>query len=347
MCHAVALGYMRRGWCVLNVGIVVNERCQASSVFAVTDLLIAANYTLNRYFETSEPLFNYQLMGLKGSVQAYNGIQIGSVAKIQDCKRPDVLILPGAFESILAASHAQKLLTKMSRLSDTLKAWHKAGTTIASVCTGSFILASSGVSEGRSLTCHWASEKTANELFPNELFETDKLLIDHGDIISAGGAMAVSQLVLYLVYRFHSRELAVATGKLMMIELNLNNQSRFAIFRPNTQHKDLLVTKLQKIIETTFKEGPDISGFAINEGIGERQLGRRFKKATGETPLSYLQRFRVEQVKIGLESTSRAINNLIWDVGYEDPTSFRRLFKRLTGLTMQEYRSRFSTMGQV
>jgi len=328
---------------LLNVGIVVNERCQASSVFAVTDLLIAANYTLRRYFDTQTPLFNYQLIGFKGTVQAYNGSQIGPVIKIKGCKRPDIVILPGAFESILTPSHSQKLLDKMSRLFSALNEWHKAGTTIASICTGNFILASSDIVAGRTLTCHWASEETASMLFPNEKFDTNKLLIDHGDIVSAGGAMAASQLALYLVHRFHSRELALATGKLMMVELNLNNQSRFSIFHPQTKHKDILISKLQKVIETSFSEELDVSQFAMNSGIGERQLSRRFKKATGETPLSYLQRFRVEKVKMGLESTSRTINNLIWDVGYEDPTSFRRLFKRLTGLTMQEYRSRFST----
>ncbi len=326
---------------MLNVGIVVNERCQASSVFAVTDLIIAANYTLRRYFDTSTPLFNYQLIGLKGSAQAYNGSQIGSVTKIQDCERPDIVILPGAFESVLSLSHSQKQLAKMSRLFTILKKWHQDGTTIASVCTGNFILAAADIAAGRTLTCHWASEKTAGQLFPNESFDTDKLLIDHGDIISAGGAMAVSQLVLYLISRFHSRELALATGKLMMIELNLNHQSRFAIFKPKTSHGDPLVSKLQQTIESSFNVELDISQYAQNACIGVRQLCRRFKKATGETPLSYLQRFRVEQVKIGLESTNKAINNLIFDVGYEDPTSFRRLFKRLTGLTMQEYRSRF------
>jgi len=328
---------------VLNVGIVVNERCQASSVFAVTDLIIAANYTLQKYFDTDASLFNYQLIGLKTSVHAYNGSQINSVNKIQDCERPDIVILPGAFESVLTAEYSQKQLSKMSRLFTTLKQWHQDGTTVASVCTGNFILASADIAAGRTLTCHWASENTAHQLFPQESFDTNQLLIDHGDIISAGGAMSVSQLVLYLVSRFHSRELALATGKLMMIELNQNPQSRFAIFKPKTTHGDSMVSKLQQTIESSFEMELDIAQYANKAGIGERQLCRRFKKATGETPLSYLQRFRVEQVKIGLESSNKAINNLILDVGYEDPTSFRRLFKRLTGLTMQEYRGRFSS----
>ena len=326
---------------MIDVGIIVNDRCQASSVFAVTDLLMAANYTLRRYFEVESTLFRYQLIGLKTKVQAYNGSQIDCVVKIQDCKRPDLVILPGAFESVLTPSHAKALLTKMPGLISVLKTWHENGATMASICTGNFILASAQIAKGRTLTCHWASEKTAHTLFPNESFDTTKLLIDHGDIISAGGAMAVSQLVLYLISRFHSRELALATGKLMMVELNLDLQSRFAIFKPTTSHTDSLVSKLQKHIESSFQKEPNVAQFADREGIGMRQLSRRFKKVTGETPLSYLQRFRVEQVKIGLESTDRQISSLIWDSGYEDPTSFRRLFKRLTGLTMQEYKSRF------
>jgi len=328
---------------MIRVGIVVTERCQASSVYTVVDLLIAANYAALEYCASTSPIFTYQLIGLKGRAEAYNGNLISSITKIEETNRPDIVILPGAFESVLNTAQSQMQLSKMTRLFTIIHAWHEQGSTIASVCTGNFILASSDISSGRNLTCHWASEQTVNELFPNELFSTDQLLIDHGDIVSAGGATAVSQLVLYLIWRFHSRELALATGKLMMIELNFDSQSRFAIFQPNKKHGDVLVTKLQKQIESEFSQELNLDLFASKAGIGERQLNRRFKKATSETPLSYLQRYRVEQVKIGLESTKKPINNLIWGVGYEDPTSFRRLFKRFTGLTMLEYRNRFTS----
>jgi len=328
---------------MIHIGVVVTERCQASSVYTVVDLIIAANFAAQKYCASTSPAFTYQLIGLRGRAEAYNGNLISSISKIEETNRPDIVILPGAFESVLSAAQSQKQLSRMTHLFKIIHAWHDKGSTIASVCTGNFILASSDISSRRKLTCHWASEQTANKLFPNESFSAEQLLIDHGDIVSAGGAMAVSQLVLYLICRFHSRELALATGKLMMIELNFDSQSRFAIFQPNKTHGDLLVAKLQKQIETEFCQELHLSLFASKAGIGERQLNRRFKKATSETPLSYLQRYRVEQVKIGLESTKKPINNLIWSVGYEDPTSFRRLFKRFTGLTMLEYRNRFSS----
>ena len=326
---------------MIRIGIIVSERCQASSVFAVTDLIMAANYCLSRYFAEPTPLFSYQLIGLTESVRAYNGSDIGPAVKITTCDRPDVVILPGAFESVLEQSHCQSLLDKMPHIFTALHRWHHQGSVIASVCTGNFLLAAAKISAGRPLTCHWASSEVAARLFPNETFNTDNLLIDHGDIVSAGGAMATSQMVLHLIARFHSRELALATGKLMMIELNLESQNRFAMFQPRQNHSDTLVAKLQRTIETSFQSRLDLTSFADLAGIGERQLSRRFKRATGESPLSYLQRYRVEQVKIGLESTSDAINKLILDAGYEDHTSFRRLFKRFTGVTMKEYRSRF------
>jgi len=329
---------------LINVGIIITERCEASSVFMAVDLIIAANFCARKYFNSSERLFNYQLIGLKESAKAYNGKQINGLVNIQDCARPDVIILPGAFEAVLDHQQAGTLLAEMSKLIATIGIWHKAGSIITGVCTGNFLLASANISCQRTLTCHWASQQAANLLFPDELFDTDKLLIDHGDIISAGGAAAISQLIFYLISRFHSRELALTTGKLMMIELNFEQQSRFSIFRPKQDHGDPIVAKLQRIIETSFSRELDTAKFSDQEGIGLRQLTRRFKKATGETPLSYLQRYRVEQVKIRLESTETATLDLILEVGYEDPASFRRLFKRLTGITMQAYRNRFSAI---
>ncbi|ARU56821.1 transcriptional regulator [Oleiphilus messinensis] len=327
----------------MRVGIIVTERCQASSLHTTIDLIIAANYAFRSYFASNSPLFEYELIGSKTSTKAYNGSAVSSITPITKYKRPDIVILPGAFESVLTADQARNQLSKLAPVIKVLQKWHSEGTVIASICTGNFIIASSSIAKGRPLTCHWISEKTAHLLYPSEQFVSDKLIIDHGDIVSAGGAMATAQLVLYLVSRFHSRELALATGKLMLVELNFDSQSRFAIFRPNRKHGDGLVLRLQKHIEENYAQDIDLSNFSTNNLIGARQLSRRFKKATGETPLSYLQLYRVEQVKIGLEATSKPVNALIWEVGYEDPTSFRRLFKRLTGITMTEYRNRFSS----
>lgn len=326
-----------------TIGIIVTERCQASSVFTLVDFLIAANFAATELLTDNAPPFSFQLLGLSSRETAYNGCTVAPIHDAGHCPRPDIALLPGAFEAVLPETFMARLLTRFEDIYPILHRWHQAGTVMGSVCTGNLLLAQAGLAKGRTMTCHWASEKIARRLFPAEAFVAEKMLIDHGDLISAGGALAVTQLVLYLIQRFHSRELALATAKLMMVEPNYESQSRFAIFSPSKSHGDKLVESLQDQIEKNFNQQIDCRAYADVKGITERQLNRRFKKATGETPLSYLQRIRIEKVKNGLETTKKQLNSLIWEVGYEDPTSFRRLFKRYTGMTMQEYRYRFKS----
>lgn len=327
---------------MIRIGIVVTERCQASSVLTMVDMLIAANFAATQLLGQPQPPFQYRLLGLRTKATAYNGCVLGPIERLADSPRPDIVLLPGAFEAVLPPEQMDTLLSRLAALYPPLRQWHADGSVIASVCTGGFLVARAGMSGGRTLTCHWASAKTAKDLFPAEIFVTEKLLIDHGDLVSAGGALAVTQLMLYLIQRFHGRELALATAKLMMVEPHHDDQSRFAIFSPSRTHGDTVVAALQERIERDLHLAIDFHGFAAAKGITERHLNRRFKKATGETPLGYQQRMRIEQVKRGLELTKKRMNTLVWESGYEDMTSFRRLFKRYTGLTMQAYRSRFA-----
>lgn len=327
---------------MLQIAIVVTERCQASSVYTMLDMLMAANFVGARYFNTgSKPLFETKLVGLRTSERAYNGREVTQLEAALQLKKPDIALLPGAFEAVVSEQQAGNLLDQLQPLYPVLARWHEAGCVIGSVCTGNFVLARAGLSSGRTLTCHWASEDTANRLFPTERFVAQQMLIDHGDVISAGGALAVTQLVLYLLQRWHSREMALATAKLMMVEPSHASQCRFAIFSPGKDHGDKVVAAMQTLIEQRFHEALPFAQLAERHGLTERHLNRRFKKHTGETPLSYQQRVCIEKVKAGLETSTKSLAQLVWDVGYEDLTSFRRLFKRHTGMTMQVYRERF------
>lgn len=327
---------------MLQIAIVVTERCQASSVYTMLDMLMAANFVGARYFNTGrEPLFETRLVGLRAKERAYNGREVTQLEAAPQLQRPDIALLPGAFEAVVSDQQASHLLDQLQPLYPVLARWHEAGCVIGSVCTGNFVLARAGLSSGRTLTCHWASEDTANRLFPSERFVVQRMLIDHGDVISAGGALAVTQLVLYLLQRWHSREMALATAKLMMVEPSHASQCRFAIFSPGKDHGDKVVAAIQTLIEQRFHEALPFAQFAERHGLTERHLNRRFKKHTGETPLSYQQRMCIEKVKAGLETSTKSLAQLVWDVGYEDLASFRRLFKRHTGMTMQVYRERF------
>ncbi|MCP5170208.1 MAG: helix-turn-helix domain-containing protein [Hahellaceae bacterium] len=325
-----------------KIAILVTERCQASNIHTILDILIAANHVAKAYLGAKASPFQFELIGLEEKVSAYNRTSIDNIRLISKVNQPDIVIIPGAFEASVTVEDAIYCLDKHREVLDVLNGWYEKGTLLASACTGNFLLAKTGILNGREITCHWAFESFAYKLFPNEAFCTNKILIDHGDMISAGGATAIGQLVLYTIAREHSKELAQITAKMMLIELNFEQQSRFAMFRPSHKHKDAIVLKLQKQLEESYAETFDLGRFAVQNALSEKQIVRRFKSITGETPLSYLQKYRIEKVKIELESGSKSISNVIWDVGYEDVSSFRRLFKKTTGLTLQEYRSRFS-----
>lgn len=326
-----------------NICVLVTEKCQASSVHTILDILIAANHVAKAYLRADQSPFRFELIGLQEKVQAYNRLPIENIQLIQQVRTPDIVIIPGAFEATITIKEARICLEQYHPVFKTLRDWHQQGVLLASACTGNFLLANTNLLKGREITCHWAFSTLADKLFPNESFHTHKLLIDHGDIVSAGGATAIAQLVLYLIAREHSRELAQLTAKMMLIELNFEQQSRFAIFSPVHNHNDSVVLTLQKQLEESYAEPFDLNRFAAQHALSEKQIVRRFKQATGETPLSYLQKIRIEKVKLALEAGAKSINQVIWDVGYEDVSSFRRLFKKTTGLTLQAYRSRFST----
>lgn len=326
----------------MKIAIVVTDGCQASSIHGMVDLLLAANYALRYYRQQPEKQLSVQLVGLRGREKAYNGLTIGPLTSPRSVRKPGLVIVPGAFESILSPAQVEERLENLAPWSDILGRWHGEGAVVAPACTGNFLVAASGIARGRTLACHWLSEKAARTIFRNERFVASRMLIDHGDLVSCGGAFAMTQLLLYLIQRFCGREVSRATAKLMLVEPSFRVQTRFAAFEPPDNHADSAVARCQKYLESSTNERVDVGTLAGMLGISERQLCRRFRKVTGETPVSYLQKIRVEKAKRLLEQGDKRNKEIIWQVGYEDISSFGKLFKRTTGMTMNEYRARFS-----
>ena len=326
---------------MINVAIVVSERCQASGVMAVLDLFVAANYCHGHFMRKGYDLFTTQLIGLDTYQQAYNGCSIGPLQSLDDTPRPDVLVIPGIIEAIGSPTRIESELEKYQAWFETLRKWQEEGTLIAASCSGNLLMAASKLAQSRTLTCHWAMEDVATQMFPEENFDASDMLFDYGNMISSGGSSAINQMILFTIERLVSRELSLLTAKMMLIDPEPIKQSSFALFQPNKRHGDNTVINLQNWLEENFTTSVFIGELAQQFNISERQLGRRFKKATGETPSNYLQRLRLEHVKSCLENSKSPANTIIWDAGYEDLSSFRRLFKRNTGMTMNEYRQRF------
>ena len=219
---------------------------------------------------------------------------------------------------------------------------YKAGAEIASICTGAFLLASSGLMDGRICSTHWGVAENFRNMFPEVNLQTDKLITDENGIYTNGGAYSFLNLILYLVEKYFDRETAIFCSKVFQIEIDRYSQSVFTIFSGQKMHDDELVKKAQAYIENHLDEKISVEHLSTLFSVGRRNFDRRFIKATGNTPNEYSQRVKIESAKKAFETSRKTINEVMYDVGYSDVKAFREVFRRITGMSPLEYRSRYN-----
>ena len=212
---------------------------------------------------------------------------------------------------------------------------------MTSLCSGAFLLAEAGLLEGRRVTTHWRHATTFRQKYPGSVIDTDRLLVELGDIITAGGVMAWTDLTLHMIQRFGGRKLMLDVARMFVLDPPERAQSYYATFLPNMSHADAQIAAVQGLLRNMPGADHSIACLAQHAGLSERSFLRRFKQATGLTPVTYLQSLRVEAARSRLELTRDSFERISWDVGYGDTTAFRRIFQRIVGLTPSEYRRRF------
>jgi len=228
-----------------------------------------------------------------------------------------------------------------SEIHDWLLQQHQLGTTMCSVCAGAFWLGNSGLLDGRPATTHWLLEREFQHSFPNTQLNSEHLLVDDHDIVTAGGIMAWLDLGLYIVQRWQGSSVMTDTARQLLVDPSGREQRNYRSFRPILNHGDDTILKLQHWMERNFKSPLQTADMAQQTGLGNRTLLRRFKKATGLTPNNYLQELRIEKARGLLERTRNPIVDIGWQVGYSDASAFSRLFKEITGISAGDYRKRF------
>lgn len=226
-----------------------------------------------------------------------------------------------------------------------LAAWiadrHREGTLLCSVCVGAFLLAETGLLAGRPATTHWALKERFAERFPDVKLDTDKLIIDDGDIITAGGIMAWVDLGLRLVNRFVGPTVMLATARYFLVDPGGREQRFYSTFTPPLIHGDAAIRKAQHWLQVKSSEKVSLPMMAARAGLGERTFLRRFHAATGLKPTEYLQHLRVGKAREMLELSALTVDEIAGQVGYEDSGAFRKIFLRVMGLSPSEYRRRF------
>jgi transcriptional regulator GlxA family with amidase domain len=246
----------------------------------------------------------------------------------------DVLILPPSLEPPITPATA-------APLAGWLRARHAEGTVLASICAGAFLLGETGLLQDREVTTHWAYADTMKKRFPTARTDTDRLLIDGGDIISAGGLMAWTDLGLRLVSRFLGPAMMAQTARTLLVDPPGREQRYYSGFAPKMTHGDNAVLKAQHFLHESGGRETRVALLSQQAGLEERTFLRRFLKATGLTATDYAQRLRVTKAQELLQFSRQPIESIAWEVGYADASAFRKIFLRIVGLTPGEYRQRF------
>lgn len=294
----------------------------------------------NTYIEMSnkKPVFKVELVGAKKTDLLNNGIlTIKHHISIEEVRKTSLIIIPAS----LIRSY-EKATPNNRHLIDWIKEQHKLGAEIASMCAGGFMLASTGILNGKTCSTHWALSENFRELYPEVNLQTDKLITDENGVYTNGGAYSFLHLLMYLVEKFYDRETAIHCAKYFQIDLDRFLQAEFSIFSGHKRHNDEVVLSAQQFIEENYQQKISFEKLSSNLAVGRRSFDRRFIKSTGLSPLGYLQRVRIEVAKKQFENSRKTINEVMFDTGYNDTKAFREVFSRITGLSPTEYKSKYN-----
>ncbi|MFN8343530.1 MAG: helix-turn-helix domain-containing protein [Spirosomataceae bacterium] len=266
-----------------------------------------------------------------------NLFALKSHKSINQIEKTDLIIVPASLvRSYDTASQNNKLFIKW------IEEQYKKGAEIASMCTGVFMLASTGLLEQKTCSTHWSVSEQFKVQFPTIDLQTDKLITDESGIYTNGGAYSFLHLIIYLVEKYFDRETAVYCAKIFQIDLDRNLQAEFLIFNGHKKHNDEVVLQSQNYFETNYSNKISIEVLSEKYNVGRRNFDRRFVKATGLSPLDYLQRVRIEVAKKLFENSRKTVNEVMYDVGYNDTKAFREVFSRVCGLSPIEYKSKYN-----
>ncbi|QJB37826.1 helix-turn-helix domain-containing protein [Chitinophaga oryzae] len=283
------------------------------------------------------PMFKVQLVGLTQEVPACGGMYtVYADATIQEVPKTDLIIIPALDGDM------PKIVEQNREFLPWIVQQYKAGAEVGSLCVGAFLLAATGLVNGRKCATHWMAANEFRKMYPQVDLVEDKILTDEHGIYSSGGAFSYLNLILYLIEKYCDRQIAVFCSKAFQIDIQRDSQSPFMVFRGQKDHEDEPIRKAQEFIEKNFTEKITVDQLAGMFTLGRRNLERRFKKATSNTVVEYIQRVKIEAAKKSLESSRENVNEVMYNVGYTDPKAFRITFKKITGMSPVQYRNRYN-----
>ncbi len=293
----------------------------------------------NEYWKNNgkRQVFTIELAGVSEQSDFVNGLlTVIPQTNISSVQKTDLVIIPaiqGAFRQL----HKENII-----MVNWMQEQYKKGAELACMCTGAYLLASTGLLDNRSCSIHWNAVDNFRNLFPKVILKAEKLITDEQGIYTNGGGYSFLNLLIYLVEKYYDRQTAIYCSKIFQIDIDRQTQSDFVIFTGQKTHGDEVVKKAQAYIESNFYEKISMENLSKKLAVGRRNFDRRFIKATGNTPVEYLQRVKVESAKKAFETSRKTINEIMYEVGYADVKAFREVFRKITGMSPLEYKNKYN-----
>ncbi len=288
------------------------------------------------------PMFEVQLVGLSKEAEVYDRLfSVTPDRTINDIRKTDLIIIPAV------NGNMEQVISMNKDFFPWIQKQYKDGAEVASLCVGTFLLASTGLLDGKKCATHWMATNDFRKMFPQVELVSEKIITDEHGVYTSGGANSFWNLLIYLIEKNAGRDVAILSAKLYEIEIDRGTQSPFMIFMGQKEHDDEPIRKAQEFIEKNFQEKITVDQLATMFAVGRRSLERRFKKATCNTVSEYIQRVKMEAAKKSFETSRKNINEIMDTVGYSDTKAFRTIFKRTTGLSPIEYRNKYNLSAEV
>ena len=320
----------------MKITFLAAENCLSSGITGLLDMFSIANMWSSFFSGNPEPLFETEIATLGGKPVLSSGcIQMLPHRPLENVTATDFVMIPPFIplpnpEAINSVELRKWIISQ-----------HQMRTPVAAMCTGVFLLAETGLLNGKTATTNWQFAGKFTRRFPEVNLHAEHLLTEENGLICTGAATSNFNLGLRIIGRYGSNELASACAKALLIDPNRESQTPYFIMRQEREHSDNQVLKAQGYLEENFSKGITIDEVAHHVCISPRHFKRRFKHATGHAPIHYLQMVRIEAAKKRLETSMDTIEEITRYIGYEDSSTFRRLFKNHTKLTPREYRDKF------
>jgi transcriptional regulator GlxA family with amidase domain len=309
-------------------------------VIGFIDLLHTANVIAARATPDRKPPFEWKVLSVDGrEVRASSGCRLAVDGRIARHAAGKVIVIP-AFGSPQAAPLIEAV-RRHERLLPWLRSQYEAGATLAATCSGSFLLAETGVLDGKAATTSWWLAAAFAERYPKVKLDLAAMVTRSNRLVCSGAGMSHFDLALHLIEHLAGRDLARACARYAVLDDQRRSQAPFMIL-DHTRSYDPLITRAELWMKKNLRRNLSVAEIAAQVTVSPRTLARRFKQCTGDSPKTYLQKLRVEAGKALLENTNLRMSEVLERIGYEDESTFRRVFKRHTSLSPRDYRRRFS-----